>query len=367
MAVRKINVALGSRSYSIHIGPGALSRGGELAGGLGDVSRFVVVTNPAVYKLYGRALLDGLERDAGTGIPHTVIKIPDGEEYKTLITVEQIYDDILDLGADRSVVVVALGGGVVGDIAGYAAATVMRGVRLVMVPTTLLAQVDSSVGGKTGVNRAQGKNLVGAFHQPALVIADPEALATLDSRQYSAGLAEVVKYGVILDSSLFRLLEENTDAVVGRDTDILTEVVARCCELKAQVVEKDEREAGLRRILNFGHTIGHAIEKVSGYSRYLHGEAVAMGMSAAMQISLGLGACEEDAVARVNQLLERLGLPVTIPYDVAARHLEEAIGFDKKVQRDQVAFIVAEGIGKCRQEMLAPADIAAAVPGGGTT
>jgi 3-dehydroquinate synthase len=250
---------------------------------------------------------------------------------------------------------------VVGDVAGFAAATLLRGLRLVMVPTTLLAQVDSSVGGKTGVNRAQGKNLVGAFHQPSLVVADTETLATLPEREYRAGLAEVVKYGVILDADLFELLERRTDAVVSRDADVMTGVVARCAALKAFVVERDETEGGLRRVLNFGHTIGHAVEQATDYSRYLHGEAVSMGMVAAARLSARVGACNADVADRLARLLERLGLATEIPADLARDRLERAVAADKKAQRESVSFIVCTAIGSCREQPLAPADIVAGV------
>jgi len=237
----------------------------------------------------------------------------------------------------------------------------LRGLRVVMVPTTLLAQVDSSVGGKTGVNRPQGKNLVGAFHQPALVVSDPRTFATLGERDYRAGLAEVVKYGVILDGELFALLEREAGAIVARDADLLTEVVARCVELKAWVVERDEREAGLRRILNFGHTVGHAVEQVTGYSRYLHGEAVAMGMMVAARLSAELSVCDRHVVDRVGALLERFGLPGAVPSDLSREQLLQALGHDKKAQLGRVNFIVCEAVGRCREQALTGERIAAAL------
>jgi len=237
----------------------------------------------------------------------------------------------------------------------------LRGIRFVQVPTTLLAQVDSSVGGKTGVNTPRGKNLVGAFHQPALVVADPDTLKTLSDRQYRAGLAEVVKYGVIMSSRLFASLERRSADIVARDSRCMTDIVASCCSLKAEVVGADETESGLRRTLNFGHTIGHAVEKVSGYRKFLHGEAVSMGMVAAMKLSARLGACEWVDVERVEALLKSFGLPTVVPEKLDIAEITAAVGFDKKLAGAKVRFILAEGVGRCRQEALAPRTIARAL------
>lgn len=358
---RDVSVRLGKRTYSVHVGRGALAEVGSLvdhwAGGLGRVGTVVLVTNSTVAKLYGETVNDSLQRAGATRL--VSVQLPDGEQYKTLASLERIYDAALDGGVDRSSLIVALGGGVVGDLSGFAAATLLRGIRLVMIPTTLLAQVDSSVGGKTGVNRPQGKNLVGAFHQPSLVIADPDTLGSLPDREYRAGLAEVVKYGVILDRDLFDTLETHAVEVGARDAGILTDVVARCVELKAFVVERDETETSLRRILNFGHTVGHAIEQATAYERFLHGEAVAMGMIAAARISVRTGACSADVVARLERLLSAFGLPTEIPGDIDRKRLERAVALDKKAQRDTVAFIVCTAIGACREQALAPADIVA--------
>ncbi len=361
MSERTVRVGLDERAYDVRIGTGMIARLGELMGTLDTFSRVVVVTNATVRELYGAALLDALESGPAAGVPKTVVEIGDGEQHKTVATLEAVYDGLLDVGADRKSVVVALGGGVVGDVSGFAAATVLRGIRLVMVPTTLLAQVDSSVGGKTGVNRPQGKNLVGAFHQPVLVAADTDVFATLPEREYRAGLAEVVKYGVILDEELLTLLETRAEAVARRDADVLTEIVARSVELKAWVVERDEREGDLRRILNFGHTVGHAIEQATGYRSYLHGEAVAMGMGAAMRISERLGACTTADVERIERLLVQLGLGASVPADIGTEALISAISSDKKVEQESVHFIVAEGLGRCRQQRLTPAEIVAAL------
>lgn len=353
---REVRVRLDKRSYSVLVGSGLLADCGRLLiDSLDGASEVVVVSNPVVAGLYGGAVTDSL---AGAGLKVSTVELPDGEESKTLASVETIYDAVLDLGGDRSVVVVALGGGVVGDVAGFAAASVLRGVRSVVMPTTLLAQVDASVGGKTGVNRRQGKNLVGAFHQPSLVLADIDSLATLPDREFRAGLAEVVKYGVILDASLFDLLEENGDAIIRRDEGLLAEIVARSVALKAAVVEEDETEtSGHRAILNFGHTVGHALEKVTSYSNLLHGEAVAIGMVAAARVSASRGACGAEVAERLVALLVSFGLETEIPGSIDRPRLREAISFDKKRQGDLVTFIVSERIGACRLEPLSPAAI----------
>jgi len=357
---KTVRVELGERSYDVHVGPGVLADvGAELArlDASSPLGRVFLISNAIVAGHYGATVRSSI-RDASGNEP-IYIEIADGEQYKNLATLEGIYDRILAEGADRGAVLVALGGGIVGDVAGFAAATVLRGVRLVMIPTTLLAQVDSSVGGKTAVNHAAGKNLIGAFHQPSVVISDPDTFGTLPAREYRAGLAEVVKYGVILDEKLFELLEERTEAVCARDPQLLTQIVARSVELKAQVVERDEREGGLRAILNFGHTVGHAVEKVTAYSRFLHGEAVAMGMVAAARLSEQLGTCTSDVPARLAALLEALGLESEIPDDIARSDIERAIGFDKKVRGDRVTFIVCDGIGRCTRRPLEAARVRA--------
>ncbi len=357
--LKRIRVALEDRSYPIVVGPGAMSEAGPALAKMGGGSGITVVTNAKVSGLYLDALLASVRRARLQTA--SVVELPDGERFKTLATVEKVYDAILDAGADRSMVVVALGGGVVGDVAGFAAATALRGMRLVMVPTTLLAQVDSSVGGKTGVNRSQGKNLVGAFHQPSLVLADTKALLSLSDREFRAGLAEVVKYGVILSRQLFTLLEKNTKQVSRRNPVLMADIVARSCRLKAKVVAADEREAGLRKVLNFGHTIGHAVEKLTAYERYLHGEAVAIGMVAAARISAAHGACEQDLPSRVAELLGALGLDTELPRDVSMEDLRGAIGFDKKSSGDKVDFVLTGGLGSHERRLLSPADVVASL------
>jgi 3-dehydroquinate synthase len=357
-ARRIVHVDLGPRSYDVVVGSAAIGEAGEAVLGLGDPGPVLLVTNPTVAAIYADAVRDCLE---ASGLTVSQVEIPDGERYKTLATVERIHEAALGFGADRSAVVVALGGGVVGDVAGFAAATLFRGVRVVMLPTTLLAQVDSSVGGKTGVNRPEGKNLVGSFHQPSAVLADTSTLSTLPQREYRAGLAEVVKYGIIRDPELFDQLEERAGSLVEADADALVDIVARSVAIKARVVEADEREGGLRRVLNHGHTIGHAIEKVTRYERYLHGEAVAIGMVCAARMSENLGYSDASATARIESLLTSLGLETAIPDDIDRAAVVDAVAFDKKVRRDKVAFVVNEGIGKSTWCEIEPGELAAVV------
>jgi 3-dehydroquinate synthase len=332
---RSITVELGERSYPIVIGSGLLGGGFDLSACV-DGPDCLVVTNETVEPLYLEALTADL-----TGKQVRAISLPDGEAYKTLETVEDILDTLIEGGANRDTTVVALGGGVVGDIAGFAAACYMRGVEFIQVPTTLLAQVDSSVGGKTGVNHASGKNLIGAFHQPRAVLIDTETLQTLPDRELKAGLAEVIKYGAIVDAEFFAWLEANVDALLARDPRALAVAIRRSCELKAEIVAEDERESGRRAILNFGHTFGHAIERCQGYGEWLHGEAVAAGMVMAAQLSSGDIALAE----RIGNLLARAGLP-TRPPAIPALDLLAAMGMDKKVQQKRLRFVLLRGLGE---------------------
>jgi 3-dehydroquinate synthase len=332
---RSITVELGERSYPIVIGSGLLGGGFDLSAYVGGPD-CLVVTNETVEPLYLKALAANF-----VGKQLRAISLPDGEAYKTLETVEDILDTLIEGGASRDTTVVALGGGVVGDIAGFAAACYMRGVDFIQVPTTLLAQVDSSVGGKTGVNHASGKNLIGAFHQPRAVLIDTDTLRTLPDRELKAGLAEVIKYGAIVDADFFAWLEANLEALLARDTEALAAAIRRCCELKAQIVAEDERESGRRAILNFGHTFGHAIERCQGYGEWLHGEAVAAGMVMAAQLSASDAAVAE----RIGKLLERAGLP-TRPPAIAAPDLLAAMGMDKKVQQKRLRFVLLRGLGE---------------------
>jgi 3-dehydroquinate synthase len=339
--VSVLSVNLAENSYDIVIECGVLPSLGERCRAIGMGGTAAVISNPTVISLYGAPVKKSLE---SAGFTVVEIMIPDGEEYKNSTTLNQVYDGLLEAGVDRSSFIVALGGGVVGDVAGYAAATWLRGIPFIQVPTTLLAQVDSSVGGKTGIDHPKGKNLIGAFYQPRLVLIDVDTLDTLDKRQFSAGLAEVIKYGVVIDSSFFEFMEKKSEAILAMEPKVLIEIIHRCCQLKAQVVELDEKEAGLRAILNYGHTLGHAFEALSGYSGLVHGEAVAIGMVLATVVSASRGYSSKEDGERIRTLIVRCGLPVEIPqYD--RRLLLNAIAADKKSKGGAITFICNKGIG----------------------
>jgi 3-dehydroquinate synthase len=351
-----VTVELGDRSYPIVIGSRLLEElGTRLAIRFGGGS-VAVVTNPTVGHLYLSCVETAL-RHAGFDVVN--VEIPDGEEHKNLTWLAFLYDRLLDARLERSSPILALGGGVIGDLAGFAAATFLRGVPFVQVPTTLLAQVDSSVGGKTGINHAAGKNLIGAFYQPGLVLIDIATLKTLPRRELVAGLAEVIKYGVILDAELFALVEKELDGVLSLDEELLRYVVRRCCELKAMVVHRDERESDYRSILNFGHTVGHALEALTGYQRYLHGEAVAVGMAFAAKLSSVRGYCTKETTQRIGELLKRAGLPVEMPRGVSEQQLASAIKGDKKVSSGKVKFVCIEELGRTRFEHFTGPEVAA--------
>jgi 3-dehydroquinate synthase len=353
--MQTVRVELGERSYPIHIGGGIL---GAVGGRLRDL-RFArtaaVITNAVVGPLYLPKVESSL-REAG--FAPTTIELPDGEEHKNLAWLTLIYDRMIDAGMERNSPVIALGGGVVGDMAGFAASTFLRGLPYVQLPTTLLAQVDSSVGGKTGVNHVAGKNLIGTFYQPRFVLVDTQTLKTLPRREFAAGLAEVIKYGVILDPDLFALVERELKAIIALDEAVLTEVIRVCCTLKAMVVGEDERETDYRAILNFGHTVGHAIEALTEYKRYLHGEAVAIGMAFAARVSHGRGTCGAEVVERIVHLLRRAQLPVDMPKDVSGRPLALAIRADKKAAGDKIRFVGIDDIGQTRFDFLSAEEIA---------
>ncbi|MGQ9511901.1 3-dehydroquinate synthase [Thermodesulfitimonas sp.] len=356
--MKEVSVALGSRSYPIYVGPGILREIGSFARRHLSGERILIVTNPTVAPLFAAVVEESLAA-AGFGVRRA--EIPDGEEYKTLATVATLYDAALGAELERGDTVLALGGGVVGDIAGFLAATYMRGVAFVQVPTTLLAQVDSSVGGKVGVNYPQGKNLIGAFYQPRFVLADVRTLATLPLREVRAGLAEVIKYGVIYDAAFFTWLETHLEALLQLADAAVEQAVATSCAIKAAVVSADETEKGLRAILNFGHTLGHALEAATRYERFVHGEAVAIGMVFAARLAKRLGYFEPAGVERIAALVRRTGLPDTIPPDIAPEALLDAMRRDKKVAAGQLTFILPEAIGRVRIARGVPTDVVRSV------
>ena len=340
-AMRKVGVELGPRSYSILIAPELCKQTGRLFLEHSIGKRIFVVSNNRVFSLHGARVRHSLQE---AGFKVTEIFVPDGEEHKNLHTVERIYTYLAAQRAERESTIVALGGGVTGDMGGFVAATFLRGIDCVQMPTTLLAQVDSSVGGKTGVNHQKGKNLVGAFHQPRLVLIDTATLSTLPEREFQSGVFEVVKYGLIYDSSFFSFLESELDDLLARKEETLEQVIARCCEIKAEVTSQDERESDLRRILNFGHTFGHALEVTTAYLRLAHGEAVAFGMLAATELSRELGLLDSRAADRVARMIRRVG-PLPPVDDIGVQELLEAMEHDKKRQEDVVHFVLLDRIG----------------------
>lgn len=359
--MRTLTVNLGERSYPIYVGEDILSQTGEILRRAGLGKKVGIVTDAKVGELYLKPVEESLRR---AGFSVTVVSLPEGEEHKNLEAVSTIYDRLIRERFERGSFLLALGGGVVGDITGFAAATFLRGISYVQVPTTLLAQVDSSVGGKTGVNHKEGKNLIGAFHQPRLVLIDVAALGSLPRRELAAGLAEVIKYGIIADPRLFSFLEAEMENLLALQTAALTEVVAASCAIKAKVVEKDERESEYRAVLNFGHTVGHALESATGYELYLHGEAVAIGMIQAAAISVRQGLCDRDSFERIRRLIARAGLPTEIAARVEPEELIQCMEVDKKSEGGKIKFVLCEGIGKTRFYSLAPAEIAAGLANG---
>ncbi len=341
MSVQAVSIALDERTYDILIGPGLLDAPSSWQG-LPRSSRAVIVTNETVAPLYLqrlRAQLLALHAQVDAVI------LRDGEQHKDWASLNQIVDHLLGTASDRKTVLYALGGGVIGDMSGFAAAIYMRGVPFVQVPTTLLAQVDSSVGGKTAINHPLGKNMIGAFYQPLRVVADLDTLDTLPPREISAGLAEIIKYGPIADAAFLEWIESHLDALLARDKTALAYAVKRSCEIKAWVVGQDEREAGLRAILNFGHTFGHAIEAGMGYGAWLHGEAVGCGMVLAADLSVRLGLAAPDLLPRLRGLIERAGLPVRAPRMPVERWLE-LMRVDKKAEGGAIRFVLIEGLGR---------------------
>ncbi len=339
-----VNVPLGKRSYDIEIGT-SLDLAGERLKDLGLGRKMALVTNPTVKKLHGQRLIDSLK---AAGFLVMSIEIPDGEQFKNLDWANAIYTALLTNSFDRKSALVALGGGVIGDLTGFAAATFMRGVPFIQVPTTLLAMVDSSVGGKTGVNHAMGKNMIGAFYQPRKVLMDLSVLKTLPKEELLAGMAEVIKYGVIRDQAFFEYLETHREAVLGLDAGALAGIIARSCEIKADVVSKDEREAGLRAILNFGHTVGHAIETAENYTMR-HGEAVAIGMVYAARLARDSGLCSPSVPDRIEKLIRAYGLPAdlsALKRKPSVTGLMDTMQVDKKAEAGKVRFILPKAIGE---------------------
>jgi 3-dehydroquinate synthase len=350
-----VQVMLGDRSYPIAIRSGSLVDVGEAIAKELGATRALVVTTPRVAEAHGGAVATGMAR---VHLSTARLLVPEGDRAKTLRVAARLYDELVELGCDRATVLVGLGGGAVCDVTGFVASTFLRGVPLVQVPTTLLAQVDASVGGKTGVNHPRGKNLIGTFYQPRLVCIDPDVLATLPPRLRRSGMAEVIKVAAIWDAAFFGWLEANLAAAMNLEREPLEEAITRAVAIKAEVVGLDEREAGLRALLNFGHTIGHAIENVGGYRGATHGEAVAMGMVFAAELSESRGLCPAGTLARLAALLRRAGLPTTPPDWRAQRDAYlRAISVDKKVRDEKLGFVVLRELGRAEVVKLAPAEI----------
>ena len=337
----QVPVSLGDRSYKILIQPNILTQIGRVLQDNGLSGRVGIVTNPVVNELYGRVVHRSLKQ---AGFSPFLEVIPDGEQAKSMPWLSKILDALVTQRFERQDVVLALGGGVVGDVAGFAASVYLRGVPFVQVPTTLVAQVDSSVGGKTGINHPLGKNLIGAFYQPRVVVIDPQALQTLPKREWVAGLAEVIKYGMIADSRFFEYLERHVEGLRTQAEEVIPTVIRRCCEIKAEVVGGDEREFGRRRILNYGHTVGHALETWGRYKTWIHGEAVGIGMVQEAAIAQFMGICDKELVERQRELIQDVGLPIAMP-TMKFTDLWGAMQHDKKVVKGQINCVVPNRIG----------------------
>ena len=339
-----VDVNLGSRSYRIVVASGALQSVGERLRELRLGSRAALVSDGAIMRLYGKTVVASLE---SAGFTVTTIDVPEGEAAKTLAVTEHCWDRLLTAGLDRTSTVLALGGGAVGDVAGFAAATYMRGINFIQLPTTVLAQVDASIGGKTAIDHPLGKNMIGAFHQPRLVVVDPAVARTLPEREFRSGLAEIVKHGIVLDADYFAELERDLAPLAARDLGVLERIIGGSCRLKASVVERDEREAELRHVLNYGHTIGHALEAATGYTRYAHGEAVSLGIVAEARLARRLGIADDETTTRQERMLETLGLPVRAP-SIDVEPIVSAMARDKKAKDGRVPFVLAPRIGAFR-------------------
>ena len=343
--MKKIIVELGDRSYPIYVGNGLLGKGNLFSENIRS-KQLMIVSNTTIAPLYLKTVMQSLQELVSEGLEINSVILPDGERYKTLDAVNDIITALLNKRYGRNSCLVALGGGVVGDITGFAAACYQRGIDFIQIPTTVLAQVDSSVGGKTGVNHAAGKNMIGAFHQPRAVIADTTVLDTLSNREVGAGLAEVVKYGLIRDEMFFNWLEENIDRLLAREPEALAYIIEQSCRNKAEVVAKDERESGIRAILNLGHTFGHAIETGLGYGEWLHGEAIALGMLMAADLSHRMGWLTEGVIDRIKQMLVKLNLPVSLPDNFCPEKMRELMSVDKKAKDGVLFLILLKGIGE---------------------
>ena len=338
--MKRIKIRLGTNSYEVHVGSGLLEQMGRQLIENGVTGKLVIITNPIVKRLYGDALKENL---AGEGFKVIILSVPDGEDQKSLETAGRLYNELTGCYAERTTPILALGGGVIGDLTGFVAATYLRGVPLIQVPTTLLAQVDSSIGGKVAVNHDQLKNIIGAFYQPRLVVTDISTLKTLPAKEFTNGLAEVIKSAVVWEEEFFTFLETNLEKIKSLDDRALEEAVFRSAKIKAEIVEKDEKELGLRSILNYGHTIGHAIETASDF-KVGHGEAVAIGMLAAARISNKLGILDKNELVRLEGIIKKAGLPTEIP-NLMVEKITQAIKHDKKILMGKIRFILPKSIG----------------------
>ncbi len=335
-------VSLGKRSYSIHIGTDNLKTIGEKLKQYNLKERATIISTPHIFKLYGSAVVKSLKDQ---GIDSQTVQVEHGEESKSLEKASQIYDKLIGSKTDRFMPILALGGGMIGDLSGFVASTYMRGTPYIQLPTTLLAQVDSSIGGKVAVNHPEAKNIIGSFYQPRFVLADMNTLKSLPERKYLSGLAEVVKYAFISADDFLDYLEENISGIMAKETDVLTEIVLRCCRIKGKIVEEDERDYGLRAVLNFGHTIGHSIEAVSHYENYRHGEAVAIGIMGAALVSKIKGYADDKLVSKVRNLLTSLSLPTELK-EVSVKEILEHIKLDKKVVEGKIQFVLLKAPGE---------------------
>jgi len=340
--MNKLHIDLGERSYDILIGSGLLEQAGCNILDNISPSQIVVLTHPSIKSLYGEKLESSFSE---TGVKPSWIEVPEGESSKSLEQAGKIFDRLFELNCDRKSLLIALGGGVIGDLTGFVAAVWLRGLPFIQMPTTLLSQVDSSVGGKTAVNHPQGKNLIGAFYQPHKVIIDLDTLKTLPENEFKAGLAEVVKYGVIEDPIFFQYIENNVQAVLEQDASCMSHIVETSCRIKGQVVEKDETESRYRMILNYGHTIGHAVEALTQYKEYLHGEAVSIGMVHAARLSSNLGKCDSSVPERIQALLDKLGLPTALP-ELRPDEIVESMTHDKKAEKKKIRFVLVNQMGE---------------------